>query len=124
VFVSTFHTMKFTLGATWKMPTLNQFIESLTQEKDKLIKMGINKGPNVHAVVFHERKNKCNLKTKKKGKGKVHFKHKKEENPKPFDDSFGSKGGKGNKGKSKCGYYNSGYHPKSTSMKKKIDLME
>jgi hypothetical protein len=32
VFVSTFHTMRFTLGSTWKMVTLDQFIESLMHE--------------------------------------------------------------------------------------------
>jgi hypothetical protein len=32
VFLSTFHTVRFTSGATWKMPSLKDFIESLTQE--------------------------------------------------------------------------------------------
>jgi hypothetical protein len=40
-FVSSFHTNRFTSGATWKMPTLVQFIETLKHEQDKLIKMGI-----------------------------------------------------------------------------------
>ena len=31
IFVSTFHTVKFTSGATWKMPSLEDFIESLTR---------------------------------------------------------------------------------------------
>jgi hypothetical protein len=70
VFVSTFHTMRFTSGATWKMPTLDQFIESLMHEKDKLIKMGIIKGPNVHALVVHERKHiQSKDQAKRKGKG-------------------------------------------------------
>jgi hypothetical protein len=30
VYVSTFHTSRFTSGATWKMPSLEDFIESLT----------------------------------------------------------------------------------------------
>jgi hypothetical protein len=30
VFVSTFHTVRFASGATWKMPSLEDFIESLT----------------------------------------------------------------------------------------------
>jgi hypothetical protein len=59
----------------------------------------------------------------KKGKEKAHFEHKKEGNPKPFDDSSGSKGGMGKKGNLKCSYYNCDYHPKSTCMKKEIDLM-
>jgi hypothetical protein len=122
-FVSSFHTNRFTSGSTWKMLTLDQFIESLMHEKDKLIKMGIIKGSNVHALVVHERSNACNLKTKKKGKGKVHAEPKKEGYSKPFDDSSGSKGGKGKKGKTKCGYCNHGYHPESACMKKQIDQM-
>jgi hypothetical protein len=30
IFISTFHTIKFSSGATWKMPYLEDFIESLT----------------------------------------------------------------------------------------------
>jgi hypothetical protein len=30
VFISTFHTIRFTSGSTWKMPSLEEFIESLT----------------------------------------------------------------------------------------------
>jgi hypothetical protein len=123
VFVSTFHTVRFTSGATWKIPTLDQFIESLMHEKDKLIKMGTIKGSNVHALVVHESNNTFNLKSKQKGKGKAHSEQKKEGNSKPFDDSSSSKGGKGKKGKSKCGYCNRDYHPESSCMKKTIDLM-
>jgi hypothetical protein len=32
VFVSKFQSVKFTSGATWKMPSLKEFIESMTQE--------------------------------------------------------------------------------------------
>jgi hypothetical protein len=54
VFVSTFHTVRFTSGATWKMPSLEDFIESLTQEKTKLINMGTIKGPRAHALTMHD----------------------------------------------------------------------
>jgi hypothetical protein len=87
-------------------------------EKDNLIKMGIIKGSNAHALVVHESNNTCNPKTKKKGKGKAHAEPKKEGYSKPFDDSSGSKGGKGKKGKTKCGYCNHGYHLESACMKK------
>ena len=30
VFVSTFHSVRFTYGATWKIPSLEEFIKSLT----------------------------------------------------------------------------------------------
>ena len=39
VFVSTFHSGKLTLR-NWKMPSLEKFMESLTQEKEKLVQMG------------------------------------------------------------------------------------
>ena len=42
VFVSTFHTRNLTIP-NWRMPTLNAFIESLTNEHDKLFQMGIIK---------------------------------------------------------------------------------
>jgi hypothetical protein len=54
VFVSTFHTVIFTSGATWKMPSLEDFIESLTQEQTKLINMGTIKGPRAHALTVHD----------------------------------------------------------------------
>ena len=50
VFVSSFHTIRFASGATWKMPSLEDFIESPTQEKTKLINMGKIKGPKAHAL--------------------------------------------------------------------------
>ena len=37
--VSTFHTGNLTIP-NWKTPTLNAFIESLTNEHDKLVQMG------------------------------------------------------------------------------------
>ena len=39
VFVSTFYATKLTARA-WKMPSLIDFMESLTQEQDKLVMMG------------------------------------------------------------------------------------
>jgi hypothetical protein len=71
--------------------------------------MGIIKGPNAHALVLHERNNTCNPKTNQKVNGKAHSKHKKEDNPKPFNDSSDSKGRKGKKGKYKCNYFNCDY---------------
>ena len=40
VFVSTFYVGKLTTPG-WKMPTINAFIECLTNEHDKLVQMGI-----------------------------------------------------------------------------------
>ena len=79
------------------MPTLDQFIESLLHEQDKLISMGTIKGPNAHALALHENNNTSNPKSKHKVKGKAHSEPKKEGHSKPLDDSSGSKGGKGKK---------------------------
>jgi hypothetical protein len=54
VFVSTFHSVRFTSRATWKMPSLEDFIESLTQEQTKLINMGKIKGPKAHALTVQD----------------------------------------------------------------------
>jgi hypothetical protein len=54
VLVSTFHTVRFTSRATWKIPSLEDFIESLTQEKTKLINMYTIKGPMAHALTMHD----------------------------------------------------------------------
>jgi hypothetical protein len=54
IFISTFHSVRFTSRSTWKMPSLEYFIESLTQEKTKLINMSTIKGPRVHALTVHD----------------------------------------------------------------------
>jgi hypothetical protein len=77
VFVSTFHTVRFTSGATWKMPSLEDFIESLTQEQTKLINMGAIKGPRAHALTVHDGSQKYQ-KSKDKYKWKAHAHTKKE----------------------------------------------
>jgi hypothetical protein len=50
VYVSNFHSGKCILGANWKMPTMAQFIESLTQEKKKLIQIGLMEYAKAHAL--------------------------------------------------------------------------
>jgi hypothetical protein len=121
VFVSTFHTVRFTSGSTWKMPSLEDFIESLTQEQTKLINMGAIKGPRAHALTVHDGSHKYQ-KSKDKDKRKSHAHTKKEGYTKPFTDASGSKGEKGRKGE-KCTYCHKGFHSESTCMQKKIDLM-
>ena len=54
VFVSTFHLVRLTSRATWKMPSLEDFIQSLTQEQTKLINMGKIKGPKAHALTVQD----------------------------------------------------------------------
>jgi hypothetical protein len=121
VFVSTFHSVGFTSGATWKMPSLEDFIESLTQEKTKLINMGKIKGPKAHALTVQDISHQYH-KSKDKGKRKSHANVKKEGYSKPFTDASGSKGEKGRK-REKCTYCHKGFHPESACMQKNIDLM-
>jgi hypothetical protein len=115
MFVSTFHSVRLTYGGTWKIPSLDVFIESLMQEKNNLINMGKIKGPKVHALVVQDGSNHPNQKSKEKDKRKSHANSKKEGYSKPFNDASGSKGGKGRK-KEKCTYFHKGLHSYSTCM--------
>jgi hypothetical protein len=121
VFISTLHTVRFSSRATWKMPSLEDFIESLTQEQTKLINMGTIKGPRAHALTVHDGNHKYQ-KSKYKYKRKYHAHTNKEGYTKPFIDASRSKGEKGRKGE-KCTYCHKGFHSESACMKKKIDLM-
>ena len=53
VFVSTFHATKLTAQA-WKMHKLVEFMESLTQEQDKLVMMGTIKPSKDQAMVVRD----------------------------------------------------------------------
>jgi hypothetical protein len=56
VYVSTFHSGRYLMGTNWKMPTMDQFIDSLTHEQEKLIHMGLIKDPKAHALTMHDGK--------------------------------------------------------------------
>jgi hypothetical protein len=103
------------------MPSLEDFIESLTQEETKLINMGAIKGPRAHALTVHDGSHKYQ-KSKDKDKRKSHAHPKKEGYTKPFTDASGSKGEKGRKGE-KCTYCHKGFHSEYTCMKNQIDMM-
>jgi hypothetical protein len=122
VFVSTFHLVIFSSRSTLKMPSLEEFIESLTQEQSKLINMGKIKGPKAHALIVQDGSGHQYQKSKDKYKRKAHANPKKEGYSKPFNDASKSKGGKGRK-EEKCSYYHKRFHPESTCMQKHIYLM-
>jgi hypothetical protein len=121
IFVSTFHSIRFSSGATWKIPSLEEFIESLPQEKTKLINMGKIKGPKAHALIVQDFSHKYQ-KSKYKDKRKAHAHLKKEGYTKPFTDASRSKGEKGRKGE-KCMYDHKGFHPEYACNENKIDLI-
>ena len=62
VFVSTFYATKLT-ARSWKMPSLVYFMESLTQEQDKLVIMGTIKPSKDQSLVAGD------LRVDSKGKG-------------------------------------------------------
>ena len=88
VFVSTFHSVKLTTP-NWRMPTLNSFIESLTQEHDKLIQMGIIQSSRDQALVVGGPK-VANDKGKKKDESPVQ----KEQSKEPSGSKRSKKNGK------------------------------
>jgi hypothetical protein len=121
VFISTFHQVKLSSRATCKMSSLEEFIESLTQEQTKLINMGKIKGPKVHALNVQYGSHQYQ-KYKDKYKRKSHANLKKEGYSKPLTDASRFKGEKGRKGE-QCTYCHKGFHPESACMKKIIDIM-
>jgi hypothetical protein len=92
MFMSTFHSVIFTSGSTWNMPSLDDFIESLTQEKTKLIDMGKIKGPKAHELTMQDGSHQYK-KSKDKYKRKAHAHTKKEGYTKPFTDASKYKSG-------------------------------
>jgi hypothetical protein len=52
------------------MPSLDDFIEALDQEKENLVSMGSIKGSRYHALAENEAR-KLNFKDRKKGKAKT-----------------------------------------------------
>ena len=112
MFVSTFHIGKLTIS-NWKMPTLNAFIKSLTNEHDKLVQMGSMRSSKDQALFAGEPK-ATNTKGKKKQKEKTNFdppKHK-EKTKQPDEPSGLKKEKQRGKEKTKCSYCCRGFHPK------------
>ena len=95
IFVSTFHTRNLTIP-NWKIPSLNAYIESLTNEHDKLVQMGIIKSSKDQAL-FAGGPKAMNGKGKKKNQNTKFDSPKPKEKKQQQDDPFGSKNNK-NKG--------------------------
>ena len=93
------------------MPTHNSFIESLTQEHDKLIQMGIIRSSRDQALVAGGPK-VANDKGKQKDESHVE----KEQSKEPLGSKRSKKNGKG---KTLCSYCGRGFHPESTCIEEK-----
>ena len=104
------------------MPSLADFMESLTQEQDKLVMMGTIKPSKYQALVAGDSR----VGSKGKKKAKKPLEQKRDKN-KSLEEPQGSKKNpqkKKNKGEMrKCAYCSKGNHPKISCMKKKIDML-
>jgi hypothetical protein len=56
VYVSTFHSSRYLLGTNWKMPSMDQFVDSLIHEQEKFIQMGLIKDHKEHALTMYDGK--------------------------------------------------------------------
>ena len=104
------------------MPKLAEFMESLTQEHDKLVMMGIIKPSKYQALVAGD--SRVDSKSKKKAKNppdQKRDKNKSQEEPQGSKKNFQKKKNKGEM--RKCAYCSKGYHPKSSFMKNKIYML-
>ena len=116
VFFFTFHATKLTAQA-WKMPKLVEFMESLTQEQDKMVMMGTIKPSKDQDLVAVD--SRVDSKRKKKAKNPPNQRRDKKQSP---EDQQGPKKNtqkKKNKGEmNKCSYCLKGNHTESSCMKK------
>ena len=98
------------------MPSLADFMESLTQEQDKLVMMGTIKPSKDQALIAGD--SRVDSKIKKKAKKPPEQKRDKKQSP---EDQQGPKKNtqkKKNKGDmNKCSYYNKGNHTEISCMK-------
>ena len=89
IFVSTFHTEQHTI-LNWKMSTLNAFIESLTNEHDKILQMGILISSR-DQTLFTEGPKSLNSKGKKKKEKTKFDPPKQKEKKQQLDEPSGSR---------------------------------
>ena len=104
------------------MPNLAEFMESLIQEKDKLVMMGTIKNSKDLDLVAADLT--VDSKGKKKEKNPPVQKRDKNKSPEEPQGSKKNYQKKKNKGKmSKCAYCSKGNHSESSCMKKQIDML-
>ena len=77
-FVSTFHSRRTSI-ANWKIPSLDAFVETLIQEKDKLVQMGLIQTSKNKALFVVDSKN-AQERGKHKGKETKNIDSKPKEN--------------------------------------------
>ena len=117
VFISTFHSRRDSIP-NWKIPSLDAFVESLIQEQDKLVQMGVIQTSRNQALLVWDSKN-AQARGKHKGKEPKTIDSKPKENQRSFEGVLGSKKNKKFK-KTRGPYCMRGFHPESQCMKKTI----
>ena len=121
IFVSIFHSKRDSFPS-WKIPSLDSFVESLIQEQDKLIRMGVIQTSKDQAILVTDS-------TKVQSKGRPKGKEPKVADSKPKENQETSEGASGFKKKKKfekkkCPYCMRGFHPKDSCTKKTLDQMK
>ena len=106
VFVSTFHSGRASIP-NWNMPSLYAFVESLIQDQDKLVQMGVIQTSKNQALLMSD-SNNVQARGKHKGKDPKDTDSKPNENHRSFDGASGSKK-KTNFEKNRCPYYMRGF---------------
>ena len=118
VFVLIFHSGRASIP-NWKMPSLDSFSESLIQEQEKLLQMGVIKTSKYQSFLVTDS-------TKAQAKGKSKGKEPKAVDSKPKENQKTSEGARGFKKKKKfekkmCPYCMRGFHPEDSCMKNQVD---
>ena len=104
------------------MPKLVDFMESLTQEQDKLVMMGTIKPSKDQALVAID--SRVDSKSNKKAKNPPEQKRDKSKSQEEPQGSKKNSQKKKNKGEMrKCAYCSKGYHPERSCMRKQIDML-
>ena len=102
MFVSTFHATKLTVR-NWKMPSLAEFMESLTQRQNKLVMMGTIKPSKDQALVVGD--SKMDSKGKKKASSKKPPSQNKDKSKSHEESSSSRKNSQKKKGKCELSNY-------------------
>ena len=109
VFVSTFHYGRDSIP-NWNIPSLDSFDESLIQERDKLVQMGVLQNSKNQDILMSGSTN-AQDKGKHKGKEPKSYNSNPKENQKYSKGALGSKRKKYEK--TKCPYCMRGFHSES-----------
>ena len=118
VFVSTFHSGRASIR-NWKMPSLDAFVESLIQEQDKLVQMGVIQTSKNQALLMTDSND-----AQERGKHKWKESKTTVSNPKEnqrYSDGASVSNKKNKFDKAKCPYYMRGFHPERQCMNKTSD---